>query len=134
VFTAFIFGVFGIGSKEKEIKDIQNIVCKKCGSMSTYKLSKVYKYFHIFFIPVFKWGSKYYLKTRCCRSYFELKREIGERIENEEIIDISNEDIIEIYNEDNNFNNSFDIQICEYCGKNINRGYVYCPHCGHKHK
>lgn len=128
----FIFGVFGVGTKEKEIKDVQNIVCKKCGSMSTYKLSKLYNYFHIFFIPVFKWGDKYYLRSRCCNSVFELNKEVGNSIENGEYKGINDEDMIELYSERNNYGGAVNDVKCASCSRIVDSSYVYCPHCGEK--
>jgi RNA polymerase subunit RPABC4/transcription elongation factor Spt4 len=32
----FFFGIFGLQSKEKELRDINNITCKKCGRISVY--------------------------------------------------------------------------------------------------
>lgn len=128
----FIFGVFGIGTKEKEIKDVQNIICKKCNSMSVYKLSKYYNYFHIFFIPVFIWGNKYYLRLRCCNTVFELNSKVGKDIENGEFILIKDEDIIEVYSENNNYAGRINKIKCRGCGKDIDASYTFCPHCGYK--
>ncbi|GAA0177687.1 zinc ribbon domain-containing protein [Clostridium sediminicola] len=128
----FIFGVFGAGTKEKEIKDIQNIICKRCNSMSVYKLSKSYNYFHLFFIPVFTWGNKYYLKSRCCKTIFELNSEIGKDLEKGESLVIKNDDMIEVYSENDNYTRRVNNIKCRGCGREIDLSYTFCPHCGYK--
>ena len=49
----FFIGVFGIEHREKIIKEINNLTCKKCLQNVTGKLIKEYDYFHFFFIHLY---------------------------------------------------------------------------------
>jgi hypothetical protein len=44
----FFIGIFGVETKSKEIKDINNITCKQCGRFGVYMLVK--KYSEIFYM------------------------------------------------------------------------------------
>lgn len=128
----FFFGILGISSKEKELRDINNIICKKCSSMTTYKLIKVYNVFHIFFIPIIRWGEKYYLKSRCCGTIFEVSKELCKRLETEKDINIKDENINEVYSGcEEEFYNQYQIT-CNKCGNRADSSFKYCPYCGEK--
>lgn len=130
----FFFGIFGVSSKEKEVRDIRNKICKKCNSMTTYKLIKTYNIFHIFFIPIIKWGEKYYLKSRCCATIFEIAEEVGKRLEQGEDVHIQDSQIREIYsNHEDNFYGDGEIS-CRGCGSRVKSSFKYCPNCGEKLK
>lgn len=124
-----MFFIGGIEERKKSIKFIQNIVCKACGSMSSYELIKVYTVFHFFFIPIFKWNKRYYLISRCCNSVFQISLEIGEGLEKGQEINIQDSDLKEVYNE----YNSREI-ICSNCKNSVDSSFQYCPHCGEKLK
>lgn len=130
----FFFGVFGIENKQKEIRLIQNVVCKACGSMTTYRLIKVYNYFHFFFIPIFKWGEIYYVESRCCASLFEIPREIGRELERGKDIPLNDEYLRQV-NTNYGYGNDFGTTIvCHSCGRTIDRSFQFCPHCGNRVK
>lgn len=44
----FFIGIFGIENKDKEIKIIDNITCKRCNKIIRGKLMKNYDFFHFF--------------------------------------------------------------------------------------
>lgn len=126
----FFIGIFGINSKNKEIREIQNIICKACGTLSSYKLVKTYDCFEFFFIPLFRWNTRYYLVSRCCGSIFEIPIDLGHRLEDGENISINDLDLKEVkINNQHSGNN-----ICPNCGRLINGDFTYCPYCGSKIK
>lgn len=127
----FFFGIFGIESKKKELRLIQNIICKACGSMSTYTLIKVYNYFHLFFIPIFKWGETYYIEARCCGAVFEVSKEKGKQLESGRDIPLTDYDLRQVSSGNRN-NRYSDYRVCPSCGRNVDSSYVYCPYCGNK--
>ena len=45
----------------------------------------VYSYLSLFFIPVLKWGRRYYVRTTCCNASVELDAELGRKIQRGEI-------------------------------------------------
>ncbi|MBE6056616.1 zinc ribbon domain-containing protein, partial [Clostridium sp.] len=93
----FFFGIFGINTKQEEIEDFENLVCKKCGILSRYTVIKTYNVFHFFFIPLIKWGEKYYLKSRCCNTIYAISKENLDRVKVER--SFNNIDLEEIYTE-----------------------------------
>jgi hypothetical protein len=123
----FFIGVFGVETREKELNDIQNIVCKSCGSMSSYKFIKTYNHFHFFFIPIYKWKVRYYLISRCCSNIFEIPYELGREIEEGRNGEIHDEDLTNIVLCSDSEN-----AICPSCRNCIESRYVYCPYCGMK--
>lgn len=56
-------------------------------------LIKSYEYFHIFFIPIFRWNEKYYVMCKRCNSIYEISKEKGKAIENGEINEVNLEDM-----------------------------------------
>lgn len=57
--NVFFIGIFGIENKDEEIKVLENISCRKCNSTVTGRLIKNFVFFHIFFIPIFRWNERY---------------------------------------------------------------------------
>ncbi|RBP68256.1 zinc ribbon family protein [Alkalibaculum bacchi] len=123
----FFIGIMGVDTKAKEIKDIHNITCKYCGRLGMYKFIKQYNYFHFFFIPLFRWGVKYFLVSRCCHSVFSISKEKGKRLEDgtDGFVDSD-----ELHYEDNNRGQTRNS--CPHCGNMIDASFDYCPRCGNK--
>ena len=75
----FFIGIFGIDSKEKEIKNLINSYCKKYNISSDLTLIKSFTFFHFFFIPLFKWNEvknsygDYYSVKRCSKCNKEVE-------------------------------------------------------------
>ncbi len=46
----FFFGIFGINTKQEEVEDFENLVCKKCGILSRYTVIKTYIVFSFFLL------------------------------------------------------------------------------------
>lgn len=124
----FFIGIFGIEEKHKEIRNIQNVVCKGCQRMTTYQLIEKYNFFHFFFIPIFKWNYRYYLKCRSCTVVFEIPKELGERLKLGENPVINDMDLNPVFRGEN-----YKTRIrCSNCGSEMEMGFQYCPHCGYK--
>lgn len=122
----FFIGIFGVEDKQKIIKSLGEVKCKNC-NINNIKLIKSYRFFHFFFLPLFRWNERYYAICESCGMIYDIPKEKGLAVEREENIDITywdlraNEDIsYEVYN------------ICESCRNKVNNSYQYCPHCGHK--
>ena len=65
----FFIGIFGVHQTEKQLGNYNNVICPSCGSFTRLQIFKRYTYFHIFFIPVFKWNIKYLHKAACWAAY-----------------------------------------------------------------
>lgn len=119
-----MFFIFGISSKEKDIDFNQSIVCESCGSYGRLNIFMTYSYFSLFFIPIFKWNKKYYVRKSCCGSLYSIDKELGKDIEKGRIKNIEESDLKPI-----NINNK---NTCWNCKYPLEREYEFCPKCGKK--
>lgn len=118
--------VMGINQKEKRLNFDQLVICKCCGKYGHADVFMTYTYFMFFFIPLFKWNRKYYIRMRCCGSSMQLDRELGKAIEQGEITEIDF-DRIHFVQQDKT------IKHCNACGfTSPEPDYEYCPKCGKK--
>lgn len=120
----FFIGIFGVEQKEKELRT-WNVVCPDCGKMAKAALYMGYTYFHIFFIPTFRWNKRYFVKLRCCGSVYEVPEDYARSLVESDIIDFSKLKKVasgggwsQVYT------------TCAHCGKSFERDFPYCPYCG----
>ena len=118
----FIFGITN-GYKEIEYNCSELKICKSCGAYCRYDVFMTYMCLSIFFIPTIKWGKKFYIKTSCCGSLYELKNDVGKRIARGENTTIDDEDIAIIKENRGR-------KICKMCGFETDDNFIYCPKCG----
>jgi predicted RNA-binding Zn-ribbon protein involved in translation (DUF1610 family) len=128
VASMFFVGIFGIESKEKDIKTFGSVVCPDCGRMSTAALFMRYTFFHIFFIPTFRWNRRYFIKLRCCGALYEVPADYAEALKNEDYIDFSR--LKKVSGGFGGYNDFF--AVCASCGKSFDKSFPYCPYCGAK--
>ena len=121
----FFIAFFGIQNKEKHIGSCSNVVCAVCGRLSRYEISKVYRYFHIFLIPLFRWNVRYFARSACCGSLFELEPAIGKEFEKNPATEIKNEHLRQI-------GSHSPFKYCSSCRCSLAADYTYCPYCGGK--
>ncbi len=122
-----MFFVFGLANGEKKINFVQTVICSRCGQFGRWEAYVTYMYFSLFFIPMVKWGKKYYIKSSCCNSVYEIDKELGKRIQRGEDI-ILTEDELHLVNQSvNHFHKS-----CPSCGCPLSSDFSYCPRCGFK--
>ena len=88
-----MFFIMGINSDYKKLNFIQNFVCPDCGIVGEYQVFVAYTVLSLFFIPIFKWGRKYYVQTSCCGKTYKLDNEVGRAIEKGEPVVISQNDL-----------------------------------------
>lgn len=114
---------------------------KDLGIIDGYNVFMVYESLIIFFIPVFKFGKRYYAQKNS--STFEIDQETGKAIERGETVSLHFNDTSRVaeYTERANAGNSDTEQadesisgkICMRCGfKTFNETYSHCPMCGNK--
>jgi|GEM_PF-843547 len=115
----FFIGILGVNNRSKVKKDIY-FKCTGCIGIKG-ELIENYSSFEVFFIPVYKFNKKYFLRCKKCESLYWLKEEhIPKILETKQA---SYEDIKEII---------YQKETCPKCGKEINKKYEYCPNCGEK--
>ncbi|MGB3973931.1 MAG: zinc ribbon domain-containing protein [Peptococcia bacterium] len=119
----FFIGIFGIQDKDKYIGTYNNIECPSCGRLARYEIHKLFRYFHIFFIPVFRWNVKYIVKSSCCGSLYELDSLVGREFEKNPNTEIKQENLRRI-------NNYLPFRYCSTCNTDVAAEFNYCPYCG----
>ena len=125
-----MFLVFGIDDKEKILEYNNLDTCASCGRYSKYKVYKISSAFSLFFIPMFKWNKRFFMESSCCNSIFELKKEVGLKIEKGEKITIKKEDLRFLGYKNNPNYYSPQGKKCFNCGYIASQEFQYCPKCG----
>jgi RNA polymerase subunit RPABC4/transcription elongation factor Spt4 len=121
----FFIAFFGIQDKDKHIGTQNNIICPSCGRLSRYEIHKLYRYFHIFLIPTFRWNFRYLIKTSCCDGFYELDPLVGEAYEKNPDTEIRKGNLRRL-------NNFLPCRHCANCKSEVPAEFSYCPYCGGK--
>ena len=120
-----MFFIMVISQGQKKLDFDQVVVCGRCGRYGHLEVYMVYSYFSLFFIPIFKWGRRYFVRTTCCDASVELDAELGRRIWQREIASLPEDIIPDTY--------SAVLQRrkrCAACGFETEEDYQFCPKCG----
>lgn len=80
-----MFFIMGVSQGQKKLNFDQLIVCGRCGRYGHLEVYMVYSYLSLFFIPVLKWGRRYYVRTTCCNASVEHGCRAGKKIQRGEI-------------------------------------------------
>lgn len=118
-----MFFIMGISQGQKQLNFDQMVVCGHCGRYGHLQVYMVYSYFSLFFIPLFKWGRQYYVKTTCCGVTVSIDAELGRRIERGEVTSLPQNIIPETYPDQGR-------KRCSTCGFATEEDYQFCPKCG----
>jgi len=115
-----VFFIFGIGDGEKELRVFPNAICPNCGRYTQARLIMVYRYFHIFFIPVFKFRKRRMVLPGCGCSVYEADAAYAEELKTSERIDFGR------------LKQTGKKRICRKCLRELAEGFEYCPFCGER--
>ena len=89
-----MFLIMGMYDKSKEIEYHGAMqICPECGRYCSYKVILTYMCFSLFFIPLIKWGKKYFVTTSCCGKNYELDPGKGKQLERGENVIITEADL-----------------------------------------
>jgi len=119
------FFIGGADQAHKPIGVYNNAVCPACGMLTRYEVSKTYSYFHLFFIPTFRWNTRYLVTTGCCGSLYELDAGVGREFERNPDTVIRSEHLRPL-------SQFVPYKSCPGCRARVDAGYSYCPYCGNK--
>lgn len=120
----FMFFIMGINTKQEQLDYNQTMICDTCGQYGRYVVFMTYTVLSLFFIPIFKWGKKYYVQTSCCQTTYELNPEVGKQIEYHQNVQIQPSDLIIL--QKNN------MKVCSNCGYHTSEDFEFCPKCGNR--
>ena len=83
----------GISQGQKILDYVKTVICDRCGGYGRYQVYMTYMYFSFFFIPLFKWNKKFYVKMSCCGTVYELDPEVGKALLHGQQADIKSSDL-----------------------------------------
>ena len=115
----------GVAPKREELDFDQAVVCSYCEKYGRYKVIREYTALSLFFIPVLKWGKKYYVRASCCGSIYSVDKDLGDSIARGENVTLRNEDLDPIHRREKYY-----IKKCSYCKFETHEDFIYCPKCG----
>ena len=96
--------------------------CSTLGSKAM--VTCVYRQFTLFFLPLFRFGKRYFISCPDCGAVYEINREEGRRIEHNPAAEINPNLIFRVAGRAAKF--------CPHCGTQVAPESLYCPHCGAK--
>lgn len=120
----FFIGIFGIETKNVELKRLAPTMCKHCRGVEAFNLFKHYHQFHFFFIPLFKWKVEYYIVCEACQLIATIPTEKGQALEMGEPVELT------LWDQEIVYKPSQIKRRCHQCQEIIDPTYQYCPHCG----
>ncbi|SFQ19204.1 hypothetical protein SAMN02910358_01025 [Lachnospiraceae bacterium XBB1006] len=120
--------VFGVGDERKDLDFNQIITCEDCGAYGSFRVFMTYTACTVFFIPVVKWNKRYYVQTRCCKTLYELRPEIGKRIAGGEKVEILPHHMRKIHVQ--SAGAQYHYKKCRVCGFDTSEDFSFCPKCG----
>ncbi len=122
-----MFFIIGVTQKEKPLDFRQNLTCPACGRYGAVEVFMVFTVLTLFFIPVFRWNKRYYVKLSCCGGVAEIDKATGEGIEKGRIFEIDTSKM-----HFDCFNRVGFKKVCPECGYGTAEDFAFCPKCGRK--
>ena len=96
-----------------------------CGVYGSYAVvTCAYQQFTLFFIPLFRFGRRYFVSCPHCGTVFELERDEGRRVARDAGAEIDPERLHRIA--------APRVRFCPNCGTNVGPESHFCPNCGTK--
>lgn len=118
----FFIGIFGIGSKAKPLDKLESMECPACRNKTEMSVTHSYNYPHVFFIPLWKFGSQYIVTCPACASVFEMSPQRGKELELAGRLAIQPQELRILRNNAG--------RRCPYCRGRVDNDHHFCPHCG----
>lgn len=116
----FIFGI-NSGSSSLGARICRSFAC--CGSLGAMAaVTCTYQVFTLFFLPIFRFGKRYFVTCPNCGTVYEMSKQEGHRIEQNPTAEISPEQIYPIQGTGR--------KICPKCRSAVDPSARFCPSCG----
>jgi len=147
-----MFLFFGINEDKADLGVDQQMRCPYCGRYGSLQVVMTYTVFTLFFLPLFKWNRKYYVRFDCCSAIYELNAEAGRYIEfyGADGVEIEDSDLTLLQEGTLEKADPFEVRHpepepevpkpaigphakrCNACGSECPEEFSYCPYCGNK--
>ena len=121
-----MFLMIGINDGRKDFDFSQLTICEACGAYGRLTAYMTFTALSLFFIPIFRWNRKYWVRTGCCGAAYALDPEIGARIARGESVEILPEHLHRVQGQD------YGLRRCENCGFMTREDFDFCPKCGRR--
>ncbi len=122
-----MFFMMGINDGQRRLDFTQTIICDCCGGYGRYEVFMTFTVLSLFFIPCFRWNKRFYVRTTCCNTMYELDLQVGKRIARGEAVEIASGDLKPLYQGQRSV-----WRRCNNCGFSTQEDFEYCPKCGDK--
>ena len=128
----------GISSGRKQLEYLKTVICGRCGAYGRYEVYMTYMYFSFFFIPIFKWNKRFYVRMSCCGAVYELNPEVGGKLLRGMDVEISAGDLTLCQDGSGNpweepgrsaLPGTMKKR-CPDCGYETDEDFSFCPKCG----
>jgi len=120
----FFIGLFGVNSKAEPAGLLEVGRCPVCGCEKALSVTRQYQSFSAFFIPLAKFGSRYFATCPGCASVFSVPDWCGKGTAEEGRYTAS-ADLLTLLRKNAP-------GICPVCGAAHDAGDVFCRQCGHQ--
>lgn len=117
-----MFLLAGIHSKTRDLGTADFSRCPVCGEHGSLHVTNQYMTPHIFFIPTFRFRSRYLCTCGRCASLMELSPEVGRRYERSPETPLEPEGMQVLQNNRR--------PMCPQCGARAESGGSFCSACG----
>lgn len=124
-----MFFIMGISDSSRELDFSQLMTCDVCGRYGRFQVFMTFTVLSLFFIPTFRWNRRYYVRTSCCGTVYELDPEIGRMIERGGNPEIRPEHLTRT-GPAGAGGIAQGYKKCRQCGYETTEDFEYCPKCG----
>ena len=119
-----MFFIGGIMDGQKQFAGFRQVItCTHCGQYAALDAFMTYTYLMFFFIPIFKWNKRYWVRSTCCGTVWQISAEKGDSIARGESVTLAPADLTPT-------GNTQPMHRCAHCGFTTWENFTYCPHCG----
>ena len=122
-----MFLILGFAPRQKTFAYNKVFICDRCGQYGRYEVIMNYTTLDVFFIPTLKGDQKYFVKSTCCGTLYQLDSAIGKAIAKRRDVEIRPEHLKLVQGE-----SCGSQQKCSCCGFVTENDFHYCPNCGKK--
>lgn len=121
-----MFLFFFIKSKQADVPFHQPPIihdhCGKFGQMQLFQISEV---FYLFFIPLFKFNKRYFVRMSCCGEVYQMDKDLVKQIKKGKKTNIQLKELIDL----NDYHRLGKLP-CPSCGYILESSSRFCSQCG----
>ena len=116
-----MFLIFGIKDHKKDYNLNFRITCTNCFADKHFTIIKHSHCFHLFFIPIFYFGAKYFAVCKNCDAVYKIDKQTAKQIINNPETPVNSSEFEKVESE---------YIICQSCGAKASKGDNFCSNCG----